>query len=111
MSEVARISQDTEPVEGEPMHVLRLGDEEFVCGDKLPIATLIRYADNDLLGLHHILIKLVDPDEHERMWEAFEDMELEEVGEAISALVESYSDRPTEPASRSRAGSKSTSRK
>jgi hypothetical protein len=98
-------------VESEPMHVLVLGDEEFVCGDKLPISTLIRYADNDLLGLHHILIKLVPEDEHERMWDAFEDLDPEEVTDAISKLVESYADRPTNQPARSRAGSKSTRRK
>jgi hypothetical protein len=101
------------PIEGEvvesgPVHVLVLGPEEFVCGPKLPISTLIRYADNDLLGLHHILVKLVDPDEHERMWDAFEDLDQDEVAKAIGDLVESYSERPTVPASRSRAGSKST---
>lgn len=102
---VARIEAETEP-----MHVLRLGTSEFICGPKLPVATLIRYAENDLLGLHHILVKLVDEAEHERMWDAFEELDLEEVGEAITALIESYTDRPTVPASRSRAGSKSTRR-
>lgn len=98
-------------VEPEPEHVLVLGEEEFVCGDKLPISTLIRYADNDLLGLHHILVKLVPEDEHDRMWDAFEKLDPEEVTKAIGDLVKSYADRPTVPASRSRAGSKSTRRK
>jgi hypothetical protein len=102
---------DGDVMESEPLHVLTLGDEEFVCGDRLPISTLIRYADNDLLGLHHILVKLVPEEEHERMWDAFEDLDPEEVTDAISKLVESYSDRPTKPASRSRAGSKNTRRK
>ena len=109
-------SSTVTPLEGdvmdsEPLHVLVLGDEEFVCGDRLPISTLIRHADNDLLGLHHILVKLVDDEEHERMWDAFEELDPDEVTEAISKLVESYADRPTKPASRSRAGSKSTRRK
>ena len=49
-----------------------------------PIGTLIRYADNDLLGLHHILVKLVDADEHERMWDAFEDLDPRRSTDAIS---------------------------
>jgi hypothetical protein len=111
VAELAEV-RDDETTEGNlDAHVLQLGDEVFTCGDKLPLATLIRYADNDLLGLHHILVKLVDPDEHERMWDAFEDLEMDEVTAAITKLVESYSDRPTGPASRSRAGSKSTRRK
>lgn len=105
-----------EPLEGrvvdaEPEHLLTLGEEEFVCGPELPIGTLIRYADNDLLGLHHILVKLVDEDDHERMWDAFESMDQEEVGDAISTLVESYSDRPTKRSSSSRGGSKRAKRK
>jgi hypothetical protein len=100
-----------EVVDSEPMHVLVLGDEEFECGPKLPISTLIRYADNDLLGLHHILVKLVDEEDHERMWDAFEELDPEEVTDAISKLVESYTERPTGPAPRSRAGSKSARRK
>lgn len=98
-------------VEPEPEHVLVLGAEKFVCGPQLPIGTLLRYADNDLLGLHHILVRLVDEDDHERMWDAFEDLNPDEVKDAISSLVESYTARPTVPASRSRAGSKSTRRK
>jgi hypothetical protein len=104
------------PIEGtvvdpEPEHLLILGDEEFVCGDKLPISTLIRYADNDLLGLHHILVKLVDEEDHERMWDAFEDMDTDDVVGAIGALIESYSERPTARPAPSRGGSKNTRRK
>jgi hypothetical protein len=105
------------PIEGtvvddvEPEHLLILGDEEFVCGPKLPVSTLIRYADNDLLGLHHILVKLVDEEDHERMWDAFEELDSDEVIDAIGKLVTSYSDRPTERPSPSRRGSKNTRRR
>lgn len=88
-------------------HVLVLGDDVFTCAEKLPLATLIRYADNDLLGLHHILTKLVDPDQHERMWDAFEALDEDDVLAAIARLIESYTARPTAPASPSRAGSRS----
>jgi hypothetical protein len=92
-------------------HVLVLGDEVFTCGDRLPLATLIRYADNDLLGLHHILTKLVDADQHDRMWDAFEALEEDDALAAISRLIESYTARPTGQDSPSRAGSRSTRRK
>jgi hypothetical protein len=92
-------------------HVLVLGGEAFTCADRLPLATLIRYADNDLLGLHHILVKLVDPLQHERMWDAFEALGEEDALEAIQKLIASYTGRPTEQDSPSRAGSTSTARK
>lgn len=98
-------------VESAPMHVLVLGDQEFVCSDKLPMSTLIRYADNDLLSLHHILVKLVDPDDLDRMWDAFEELDPEEVNTAIGDLVTTYSERPTERPSSSRRGSRNTGRK
>jgi hypothetical protein len=113
-AELAPVSNDDEDetVEGTTDgHVLVLGEEVFTCGDKLPVSTLIRYADNDLLGLHKILVKLVPEDEHERMWDAFEDLDEAEVTEAIGNLVQSYSERPTGRPSPSRAGSKSTRRK
>lgn len=97
--------------EDEDAHVLVLGKEEFACGPKLPVSTLIRYADNDLLGLHKILVKLVPEEQHEAMWDAFEELDEADVVEAIGKLVESYSERPTTRPSPSRAGSKSTRRK
>src|SRR3954469_19519025 len=101
-----------EAVEGvENPHVLVLGEEVFTCGDELPMSTLIRYADNDMLSLHHILVRLVDEDEHERMWDAFETLSPDEVTKAIGVLVSTYSDRPTKRPSPSRAGSRSTRRK
>jgi hypothetical protein len=113
MGEVARLQEDETRVveEAQPMHVLVLGEEEFVCGDSLPITTLIRYADNDLLSLHHILVKLVAPEDHDRMWDTFEGMEADDVMLAIGKLVESYSERPTERPAPSRSGSKSTRRR
>lgn len=54
--------QEVEIVDG-PRHVLVLGDQEFVGKEGSPTGTLLRYADNDLLGLHHVLTKLVLPDE------------------------------------------------
>lgn len=92
-------------------HVLVLGDEVFTCSDRLPVSTLIRYADNDLLGLHHILVKLVDPADHERMWDAFEPMDIEDLTKAITELLATYSDRPTGRPSPSRRGSPATRRK
>jgi hypothetical protein len=110
--------RDSEAVEGTvvdpdaPRHVLVLGEEEFACGDTLPIGTLIRHADNDLLGIHHVLVKLVDEDEHDRMWDAFEALGQEEVMEAVKNLVSSYSpERPTGRSGSSRTGSRRTKRR
>lgn len=109
-----------------PRHVLVLGDEEFVCKDSMPIGTLVRYADNDLLGIHHVLVRIVIPDEpskaelranpnaqpsHERMWDAFEDMDQDEVMTAVKALLESYAERPTQSRSSSPGGRKRTNRR
>lgn len=92
-------------------HVLVLNGEAFTCGDHLPISTLIRYADNDLLGLHHILVKLVRPEDQERMWDAFEALDADEVTNAITSLLESYADRPTARPTPSQRGSQTTRRK
>jgi hypothetical protein len=100
-----------EVVDPQPEHVLALGEEEFVCGSELPISSLIRYADNDLLGLHHILVRLVAEDDRERMWDAFEALNADDAMAAISSLIETYTERPTKPASPSRAGSRRTSRR
>lgn len=92
----------------EAMHVLRLGEAEFVCAEGLPMATLIRYANNNLLGMHHILVKLVHPDEHEAMWDEFEKLSEDDSLAAISDLIGTYSKRPTKRPSSSRGGSRRT---
>jgi hypothetical protein len=95
-----------------PRHVLTLGEEEFACGDTLPLGTLIRHADNDLLGIHHVLVKLVDEDDHDRMWDAFESLDQEEVMAAVQELIKSYSpERPTQRPGSSRTGSRRTKRR
>jgi hypothetical protein len=102
----------SEPLEGDDNpHVLVLGDEVFTCADKLPIRTLVRYADGGLEQIHHILVKLVHEDDTERMWDAFEGMPDDDAAmEAINKLIETYSERPTERPSPSRSGSKTTRR-
>jgi hypothetical protein len=117
--------QDVEIMDG-PAHVLRLGDEEFACKDTLPMGTLVRYADNGLMGIHHVLVKVVIPDEpsaaelranpdaqpsHERMWDAFEDLDEREVMKAVEGLIESYAARPTQSRSSSRGGRRTTGRR
>lgn len=77
-------------------HVLVLGDERFECADKLPFTTLVRYADNNLASTHHILRKLVAPEDQERMWDAFEEVGDEEAARAFTELIGTYTDRPTE---------------
>jgi hypothetical protein len=99
-----------EPIESE--HILTLGDETFECADKLPIRTLVRYADGGLEQIHHILVKLVHEDDVERMWDAFEEMPDDDAAmESINQLISSYADRPTERPSPSRRGSGTTRRK
>lgn len=115
MSAVAKIEPDDDAITPEPLeseHVLVLGNEEFVCADRLPIRTLVRYASGGLEQIHHILVKLVDPDDVERMWDAFEAMPDDDAAmAAINALIETYSERPTERPTSSRRGSGSTRRK
>ena len=118
-AQVARLGDDgpdddievitPEPLESE--HVLVLGEERFECGDELPIGTLIRYADNDVLQYHNILTRLVDPEDHDRMWDAFEQLDTGDMFKALGDLVASYSERPTTRPSRSSGGSKRTRRK
>lgn len=99
-----------EPIESE--HVLVLGDETFSCADSLPIRTLVRYASGGLEQIHFILVKLVDPDDVDRMWDAFENMPSDDAAmEAINELISSYAGRPTERPSPSRRGSGRTRRK
>jgi hypothetical protein len=109
---LSRVDDEDESVEQEelpPAHVLRIGDEEFACGDSLPWGTIVRYADNSLLSYHHILTKLVDPADQDRMWDAFEDLPQVEALAVIGELIASYSNRPTKRLSSSRGGSQRTS--
>lgn len=101
--------EDVEPIEGDTSkHVLVLGDSVFACADKLPITTIVRYANSGLGSMHHVLVRLVSPEDHERMWDAFEALDEDEAMAAYSELIASYSDRPTRRASSSRGGSKRT---
>lgn len=92
-------------------HVLILGDEEFALGSTLPLGTLIRYAGNDMLGIHHLLLKLVDEADHERMWDAFETLEAEDLMAAITEAIEGYSAVPLAGRSSSRGGRARTTRR
>ena len=119
MSAVAKISPEDdgdsdvltpEPIESE--HILVLGNEEFACADQLPTRTLIRYANGGIDQIHHILVKLVEEEDVERMWDAFEAMESDDAAmDAISLLIETYAETPTKRPASSRSGSKTTKRK
>lgn len=115
MSAVAKVEPEEEVHTPEPLeaqHVLVLGDESFDCADKLPIRTLVRYADGGLNQIHHILVKLVHEDDVERMWDSFESMPDDDAAmAAINELIASYADRPTERPSPSRRGSGTTKRR
>ena len=103
----------TEALEGEVNpHVLVLGDEVFTCADDLPYLTMVRYASGGFEQVHHLMLKLVPEDEHERFWDAWEEMPSFEVAmESVTELMTTYSDRPTDRPSRSSRGSKRTKRK
>lgn len=83
--------------EAEPAHVLRIGGQEFVCRDELPLTVFVRYAENDFLFKHHLLTYLVDPSEHEAMWDAAEDAGVDgrALDVAIRDLLGTYMARPT----------------
>lgn len=110
---VAVPDDDGREPEVQDAHVLVLGDKVFSCADHMPFGTLLKYADNDadIITMHHILTKLVHPDQHEDMWDAFDEVGIEAGGEAISKVMASYMERPTEPDSRSQRGSGRTKRK
>lgn len=95
----------------EPMHVLVLGDEDFICSDKLPRSYFIRYADNPAVMYQQFLLKLVDPDDQDRLWDAFEEIGNDAALDAVNKLVDTYTERPTERSSRSARGSQKTGRK
>ena len=102
-----------EPESNTDGHVLVLGDHVFSCAEHMPFGTLLKYADNDadIVTMHHILTKLVHPDQHDEMWDAFDEVGMEVGGEAISKVMASYMARPTEPDSPSSGGSKPTKQK
>lgn len=101
----------TEQVE-EPAHVLVLGEQSFVCTDELSFGWILRHADDDLpVYLHHLLVKVIDPDELDDAWDALDDVSTEDALEAINALVESYAGERQGKPQRSASGSKRTKRK
>jgi hypothetical protein len=117
-AEVAEITSD-DAAEGEvldavPLHVLKLGDAEFVCKDDAKIRSLFfRYADDVVRLYHEILVRAVDPSEINKAWDAFEDVTTDEATDALIALAMTYSEseRPSKRPSPSRSGSRNTARK
>lgn len=98
----------TEPLEGDvDAPLLVLGDEVFTCTGDVNLRLLIRYADQPLMQMHKVLERAVPEEEHERMWDAFEAVPDEVAMEAVGAVVQAYSNRPTKPPSRSSRGRKS----
>ena len=100
-------------LEPEPLHVLKLGDAEFVCKDDAKVRTLFfRYADDVVRLYHEILVRAVDPSEINAAWDAFEEVSTEEGTDALIKLAMTYSEseRPSKRPSPSRRGSRSTAR-
>jgi hypothetical protein len=98
------------PLEGEENpHVLVLGDAVFSCVEELPVRTLVRYASGGFEQTHHLLVKLIHPDDLDRMWDAWEAMADNEAAfAALGEAISTYSERPTDRPSPSRSGSKHT---
>lgn len=83
---------------GEAAHTLVIGDRVFtLVPEKLPFGTLLKYAksDIDLMTMHHLLVKLVHPDQLDDVWDALDDAGLDGGQEAIAKALESYTARPT----------------
>lgn len=107
-------AEQPEVIEGKVVaeHVLVLGEEEFVCADKFPNTLFVRYAENDVMFINKMLTRLVDPVDHERMWDAYEALETDDERlEALAAVIRTYGDRPTERPERSARGSQTGKRR
>ncbi len=94
---------------------LDLAGRSFRTRETLPLGTIMRVTDNQdemtIAGLKGTLMKLVDPDQHDELWDALDDCATEEVGKEIRRVFEAHSPRrPTGRASSSRGGSKSKKR-
>lgn len=78
--------------------VIVLGEHSFPCVPKhLPFGTLLKYAkdDIDLTALHHIIVKLLAPEQLDEFWDALDEVGIDEGQKAIAKALESYTARPT----------------
>ena len=78
--------------------VFEVGGKVFsVQADHLPFGTLLKYAkdDLDLVALHHLIVKLVHPDQIDEFWDALDEVGIEEGQKAIARVMESFTARPT----------------
>ena len=80
---------------------IKVGDSVFTCQPKhLPIGTLMKYAENDLdlVGMHHLVVKLVHPDQIDDFWDALDEVGIDEGMTAIQEAIAEYTRRPTKRA-------------
>jgi len=80
-------------------HTLDLGEKVFTCQPRvLPFGTLLKYAeqDLDLRAMHHLVVKLIHPDQLNDVWDAMDEVGLDQSQAAIIKAMESYTERPTQ---------------
>lgn len=106
-------------------HVLTLGAHSFACAAHMPIGTMLRLSTKDISAFemyHHLLVKLIagpkvqvgldpltdapilEPVAMTAVWDACDELEPDDVMKAIGALLDSYTERPTQPESPSASG-------
>lgn len=106
-------------------HVLTLGAHSFPCAQHMPIGTMLRLSTKDISAFemyHHLLVKLIagpkvqvgldpitdapilEPAAMTAVWDACDEMAPDDVMTAIGALLDSYTERPTQPESPSVSG-------
>lgn len=112
---VVKTIELSEPVENEPKdeHVLKfeLNGEthEFQCRDDVKLGFLVRSAKNGLEGLHDIIAYCYDGD-IEDVFEVTDNLDLEDIGDSVAVLIESYTKDQKGSRTSSRGGSRRTGR-
>jgi hypothetical protein len=78
---------------------LTIGENKFICRtDKLPFGTMLKYADDDmdLLAVRRLLVKVLSEDDLDGVWDAFDEVGVDDATEAIKLLIEQFTARPTQ---------------
>lgn len=77
---------------------LEVAGKTFVCKtDKLPFGTLLKYseADLDLLAIRQVLVKLFTDEDLEAIFDAFDEVGLQDASTAIQTTMGVFAERPT----------------
>lgn len=94
-------------------HVLELSGDRFVGSSKFPTTPWVRFASDPFKQMNRCLELLIDPRDHERMWDAFEREEVEggDPMKVVRDFFSEYQQRPTRSRTSSRGGRDRTGRR